>query len=283
MHMGNQSTSIETPVDEAGQAEETTEGAEEETDGATDEAAQEGDDAQSEQAGDAGADGGAGTGEAGEDGEAEEAAAGPAEGEDQPLTFTRSQFDQAVAEAVKKHTAAAPAAPAPAPRELSEEEWAKKEEEWGVGRSTIKQVATMATSVYQQVMAAVQSEMAPFKRDIALTGLSREPGFADVGALRSGIEQFLERVPGHLHNDMETLKTAAIYARGLQANKRVAQVRSAQERNRRIVTKTRPASPTGKRTHSVRLTPIQRDAARFHPGGEAGYIKDLAGRGKPIG
>lgn len=246
-------------------------------------------DGEVEQSGETDSDGREGAGKDGENaGEAEGEVDG-AEGDDKPLTFTRDQFQQAVAEAVQRQLAeAAPKEEAAAPaKELTEEDWAKKEEEWGMPRTAIKQVGAVSMKVFDAVSKMLDERLSRFERRDSIEALSREPGFADAKALQPGIDQYMKEmeVPSRLQSDPKILKAAAIYARGLGASKRVQKARTESEKNRKISGVARPASPgngKGKVGGGTGLTPAQKIAAKMHPGGEAGYIKDLKARGTPI-
>lgn len=263
-------------------------GAEKEDSNVEDQTGKETADGEVEPSGEADPDGGEGAGKDGEDaGEAEGEVDG-AEGDDKPLSFTRDQFSQAVAEAVQKQLADAKPAnePAAAVKEPTEEEWAKREEEWGMPRTAIKQVGQTAMKVYDAVSKMLDERLSKFERRDSIEALSREPGFADAKALQPGIDTYMKEmgVPSRMQSDPRVLKAAAIYARGLGASKRVQKARTESEKNRKISGVARPASPgNGKgKAGATSLTPAQKIAARMHPGGETGYIKDLKARGTPI-
>jgi hypothetical protein len=245
-------------------------------------------DGEAEQSGEADPDGGEGAGKDGEDAGETEGEVDGAEGDDKPLSYTRSQFDQAVAEAVQKQLAEAAPKDEPAPaKELTEEEWAKKEEDWGMPRTAIKQVGATAMKVYDAVSKMLDERLSKFERRDSIDALSREPGFADAKALQPGIDQYMKEmgVPSRMQSDPRILKAAAIYARGLSASKRVQKARTESEKHRKISGVARPASPgngKGKAGGGTSLTPAQKIAAKLHPGGEAGYIRDLKARGTPI-
>lgn len=278
--MGKENTIIDQPLDKGGEPDEGPEG---EGDGAAPAAGAEADENEPQPGGEADPQRGEGAGEAGGVREEAEDGAGDAEGADDPLKGALARLETAEKElaALKGRPAEAP----PAPKELSEEEWVKKEEEWGVGRNAIKQVASMHMSLFNHVNQMLDDRLGRFEVDSSLARLAHEPGFSDVNALRSGIDEFLQDVSPGRRSDPNVLKKAAIYARGLQAASRVNKARNSGERNRRIITKARPAAPSGgvRRPHSAALTPSQRSAAAFHPEGEEGYKRDLAARGKPIG
>lgn len=230
-----------------------------------------------------GADGGAEGGEAGEGGEEGEGDAG---GEaEAPTALTAEQVDAILEKRLAEREAARKDQGAASARELTEEEWQKKEEEWGgVSRQAIQSVANMHVQLLNLVMAKMDERLSKFERQDALTSLSKEQGFSDAVSLRPGIEEFMKDFPVNMHSNPGLLKKAVIYARGLGANGRLAAARSAGEKNRKIVGAGRPAAPSSSARRPVGgpLNLTQRAAAALHPGGEAGYRKDLASRGKPL-
>ena len=83
-------------------------------------------------------------------------------------------------------------------------------------------------------------------------------------------------MPAQLQNDPNMLKKAAIYARGLAPRKPASD-----ERNRRIVSKSRPSSPSAsgsRKSGGPALTAIQKDAARAVGMSEDEYKQSLAGK-----
>lgn len=172
--------------------------------------------------------------------------------------------------------------PEPPPQPMTEEQWAKHEADWGVPRTTIQKTLDVAIKVQRDMRAYVDEKFSALERDSAISRLAKEQGFADVGRLRSGMDEFLKDFDPKYHADPVLLKKAAIFARGLASQKDIKTMRNSDEKNRQIANRIRPGRSEGGSSHasSRGLTPAQREAAELLEGGEAEYQKISKDRAK---
>lgn len=212
------------------------------------------DGSESEQGGEPGADGGAEGGEAGEAGGGEEGAPGtegegpagqPADLNEQIAEGVRTALEAMGIDPTAQFKPQTPEPEAPVWKEPSEEQWVQHETQWGVPRTAIKATIQRMAMVKADVMESVQAMFAPMLKDQALGVLARTKGFEDVPRLRGHIDEFLKPFDTKHHSNPELLKRAAIYARGMAARSQVRRAVQGQERNRQIGGVRRPASPNG--------------------------------------
>lgn len=219
--------------------------------------------------------GGAGEGEEGTPGEAADGAE-PGAVDGPALPFDPEAFKAGIIEEVR----AAVQPPAPAAKELTEEEWAAKEQEWGVPRSTIKAATMQSVQVYNRVLEAMEARLAPIMVSEAVRQISREKGYGDAVALRPGIDKYLSKFPVQHHANPDLLRMAVVYARGLAAQTNVRKARNANERNLKIAGAGRPGAGgggTAPRSAAPRLTATQSDVARKFNMSDAEYAKLKSG------
>ncbi len=174
--------------------------------------------------------------------------------------------------------------PAPA-KEISEEEWAKHEADWGIPRTAIKATVSRMERVAQHVLKAMDERFAKFEKAESLRTLSREKGFEDSMRYQKDIDEFLTQYQPQFHSNPTVLKRAVIYARGLHAKDAVTKARNGNERNLRIV---QPGGRPGAggapvRTGSkVQLTASQKSAARSVGWTDQQYIENKFGKRKQL-
>lgn len=161
-----------------------------------------------------------------------------AEGDGDP--FDPKAFEENI---LKKIDERLKPAEAPKPVEFTEEQWAAKEQEFGVPRSAIQRFTGMAVQVHDRIMAAMDARFASIEKEGALRTLSRTKGFEDAQRYPKGIEHFLQKYDPKYHSNPELLKQAVVYARGLAASRNIQRVRVEKERHRTISGAARPASP----------------------------------------
>lgn len=174
--------------------------------------------------------------------------------------------------------------PAEVPKALTEEEWSKHEQDWGVPRAAIERVTQQNVRVVNHLREYIDGELAKLRFDSAITDFSKTPGFNDAARYKKDVQEFLGSYEPRHWNNPDLLKKAVFYARGVNAQGTIQRVRADTERNRKIAGAARPASPGG----SIRkgalppLTPTQREAAMLMPGGEAEYNKFRVGGGRRV-
>lgn len=228
-----------------------------------------------------GADGGAEGGEAREGAGGDEVQAGTEEGKPDPvatLQATVADLQKKLEDALanKPQLKAKEEAPKP-PVELTEEEWAAREQALGIPRNAIKWQAKQGEYIYKAVMEGVErilnERMGGFEKSSALSKLSKETGFEDAGRYQKEVDEFLADFSPEHHSNPALLKKAVVYARGLNAKRDLSRVRSDGERNKVISGSGRPAAPSA--GNRVRITPLnllQKQAAQLM-GSEAEYNK----------
>ncbi len=167
--------------------------------------------------------------------------------------------------------------PAPAAKEIPDEEWVKHESEWGIPRTAIKNVVSRMERVVNHVMAKMDERFAKFEKGDAIRALSQEKGFNDISRYQKDIDEFLGRYHPKHHSNPELLKQAVFYARGKNMNSAVRRAAVGAERNRKIAGVARPASATGPQGKNGvvkrALTPIERSAARAAGMSDEAYLK----------
>lgn len=160
-------------------------------------------------------------------------------------------------------------------KQMTDEEWAKLEQQTGAPRSTIEFFTNQNVKVVEKLTQYIDSKLAKLEFDSSLNDFSRTPGFQDAVRYKKDVQEFLSTYePKHWTNP-DLLKRAVIYSRGLHAGENVQKARTDSERNRKIAGAARPASPGGSARKSATppLTQAQREVASMMPGGEAEYLK----------
>jgi len=245
-----------------------------------------GNDVVNEPAGDTDPVGGEEAGEAGKDAGAPEGEAANAEGDpesgvaEQP--FDPAAFKEDLIKEIQEKIA-----PPQAPQQLTEEQWAAKEQEFGVSRQAIQAFTQQNIKVYNAMREYVDAQFAAINKTTALQALSQEKGFTDAPRYRKEIDQFLSKFDPKVHSNPQLLKDAVIYARGLAASGNIQRARNDGERNRRIAGAARPSSPNAnggarKPAATPSLTREQRDAASKFGMSDAEYAGLMKKRGTPI-
>jgi hypothetical protein len=171
------------------------------------------------------------------------------------------------------------------PRDLTDEEWAKKEEEFGASRQTIKAFTNQNVQVYNAMREYVDSLFAGVHKENRLKEISQEKGFTDAMRYRKGIDQFLSKYDPKHHSNPELLRMAVVYARGLDRSASVQRARNDGERNRRIAGPARPSSPGNGRSGRPGLPALnatQKEVAAKFGMSDAEYAAQLKKRGTPI-
>jgi hypothetical protein len=168
-------------------------------------------------------------------------------------------------------------------REITEEEWAKHEEEWGVPRTTIDRVTRQSVQVFERAKEYIDSKLAALEGAQARANMSKE--FPDINRLKAGMDEFLADFDPKHHNNPNLLRRAAIYARGLASQGDIKRVRTSDEKNRQVAGRIKTGTQEGSRTPSSAQKPLsssQREAASMLPGGEAEYNKIKANKSRII-
>ena len=177
---------------------------------------------------------------------------------------------------------------ASAPKELSEEDWKKLEDQWGIaekdgipgnfGRKGIQQIVRLIGGMSQSFREMLNSELGGFKKEAAIAELAREKGSEDIKGYRKGIEEFLKDFDPRIHADKNILKKALTYARGLSASGKFKKALNSREKARKINASPGHGKPGGGKPaggKSVALSAEQKAAAKQAKMSEAEYIKYL--------
>lgn len=220
----------------------------------------------------------AGEVEAGGEGDGSEAANEGAEGTDLSPNSVEALHKQVADLTARLETLSKPREEAPAPvPQPTEEQWQAKADELGVSVKYLKFETTQKANLYNRIKQEIISEMtgrfSKFEKADAISSLSKDPQFADAPKYRKDIDTFLEKFDAKEQSNPELLKMAVIYARGLNAKKREAGIRSDGERNRHINGAARPASSSsGTRSKVTPLFGNQKVVAAMM-NGDAEYNK----------
>lgn len=161
-----------------------------------------------------------------------------------------------------------------APKPMSDEDWAKLEQQTGAPRSTIEFFTNQNVKVVNHLKEYIDSAIAKLSFGSAIDEFAKTPGFQDATRYKKDIQEFLNTYePKHWTNP-EVLKRAVIYSRGLNANANLQKVRNDSERNRKIAGVGRPAAPAGgiRKPALPPLNQAQKEAAALM-GSEAEYNK----------
>lgn len=160
-------------------------------------------------------------------------------------------------------------------KQMTDEEWAKLEQQTGAPRSTIEFFTNQNVRVVEKLTQYIDSKLAKLEFDSSINDFSRTPGFQDAVRYKKDVQDFLSAYdPKHWTNP-ELLKRAVIYSRGLHSGENVQRARTDSERNRKIAGAARPMAPGGsaRKPATPPLTQAQREVAAMMPGGEAEYLK----------
>lgn len=209
----------------------------------------------------------------------------PLENIDEEIGKMRSELREEILNEIKQSQQQAQAQQ---PIQLTDEQWAQKEQELGIPRNAIKAMTSQAVMVYNKIKDEVsqmlQERFSGIETDNAIKSVGQEKGFSDINTFRSGINEFLSKYDVKHHSNPELLKTAYFYAKGKSANSNVRRARVESERNKKISGSARPASPNGaNRTATTKpLNASQLDVAKHFGMTPEQYSKLKAERGKPI-
>jgi len=227
------------------------------------------------------ADGGQDEGQAGE-----EEASGDIE---DPKTLIQG-LTQKIEELEKRLTQPAPLAAkegnAPAPiTPISEEEWAKYEEERGIPRTAQTWMTQTLVRAVGDMQRMIDQRFAKLDRQETMSNLSKNPEFADANKYSKEVEQYLQKVDPRFHSNEEVLKDAVIWARGINYKKSVQNVRNEKEINKRVAGVARPAAggfKSGGSKSAPTLTALEKSAADATNTSYAEYAA-MKGKGRIIG
>lgn len=248
-------------------------------DGAQDDPIKETSDAEPEPSENSDPNGGA---EGPEDGEPGQENAGEPEPEAQPAEPTIAQLQSQLAEMTAKVEAALAIKNNPAPvepkvAELTDEQWAKAEEQYGMSRNGIQFMTGQIVKAVQSIMGEMDKRFGSLDKDKAFDSLAKDPQFADAKTYQKEMNEWLGQFDPSLHSKPELLKSAYWVAKGKNAGKVVAKVRKEGERNKQVAGAGRPAAPnTGARSKTpAPLNGYQKRVAEMM-GGEDAYRKTKA-------
>lgn len=162
------------------------------------------------------------------------------------------------------------------PRQITEEQWVEHEKTWGLPRTAIAKTTEQSVKVYNKMKEYVDAELGVFKKDLAINSLARDPKFADINSLRSGIDEFLKDFAPRDHSNPQLLQRGYYYSKGLKSSANVTRARVSDEKNRQIAGRIKTGKPdVNVRNKSTKpLTEAERQVAEMLPGGEKEF-RDL--------
>jgi hypothetical protein len=173
-----------------------------------------------------------------------------------------------VDELEKRLSQPAPLAPKEVPVEqkapqITEEEWAKYEEERGIPRTAQTWITNTLVRAVQDIEKVINQRFARIDRKEAIQGMASNPEFSDANKYQKEMDQYLEKVDPRYHANPEVLKDALIWARGMNYKKTVQNVRNEREVNKRISGVARPSTGGAKSSSksTPALTALEKSAA----------------------
>jgi len=156
------------------------------------------------------------------------------------------------------------------PIELTEEQWVEKEEQWGVGRSAIKNMTAQNVQVYNKIVEHVESllnqRLGGMESESVFSTFSQQKGFQDAPRYKGAMTEFLSKYNQSDRRNPELLQMAYFYAKGRSSDKNIRQAHNNGNKNKQIIGVGRPATPggSGKRGTTKPLSKVQQDtASRF--------------------
>lgn len=210
--------------------------------------------------GDADSDGGAEVGEAEESDSEEGSEAGEVEESGDEVAETSEVIKglQTKIAELEQKLSQPPAPPPTAPKELSEEDWAKLESEWGSPRTTIDKTTRMVMNVHQNIKDYVDAKFAKYEINEAKSSLASDPEYSDANKYSAEIDEYLNKVDPRYRTNPTVLRDAVIWARGKNMKGAISKVRDEKDRNKKIAGVARPSAPsTGKPKTGGGITELQ--------------------------
>ncbi|RTL20760.1 MAG: hypothetical protein EKK55_17395 [Rhodocyclaceae bacterium] len=206
----------------------------------------------------------------------------PEEGEGKPSEL--DALKALLAEANKKLKAREeeekPDATPAAPPQMTDEQWAKVQEEWGMDRRGIEKVTAQNAYLYRKIIGEVSKMMAPFHKERVIAQMEKQEEFKDIRQHLSGVDEFLANFDDDQHANEKLLALGLMYARGKGLNKAVRTAANSKERNKKIAGAARPAAPSAgaAKKPSRGLNEMERQAARLGGMTDEEYLKMKTGR-----
>lgn len=166
---------------------------------------------------------------------------------------------------------------------ISEEEWSRYEEERGIPRTAQTWVTNALVRVVSDVKREMDNRFARFDRQDTMGQLAKDPEFSDASKYPKEVDQYLAKVDPRFHSNVDVLKDAVIWARGMNYKKNVQTIQNDKEKNKRIAGVARPAAGGGSKGSgkSVSLTALEKSAAAATGMSESEYAS-LKGKSKVI-
>lgn len=172
---------------------------------------------------------------------------------------------------------------AEAPKAMSDEEWAKIEEDTGMKRAGVKFLAEKILGPsLKKIVDTFGSRLAKMESNSAFTAMAGNPKFKDIGAYRGRMEKILQDYSPEARNNPGIMRLAYFAAKGMGIKKAVAAESQRREVRKKISVTKRPGGGKGgegRGGKSVTLTPIQKQAAKLAGMSEKEYISNMRPRG----
>lgn len=168
---------------------------------------------------------------------------------------------------------------------ITDEKWAEIEQKWGgMPRGHIQPIMRQQILLEKRLNATLDARFARFEKREVIDEMSHDPKFRDIKAHMAGINEFMDNFDVSQHADPKLLALAYGYSKGKGSAGAVRKAAKGREINRRIAGPARPAGTGGghaapKKPGSIRLTPVQRQAAAAAGMSEKDYIANMRRRG----
>lgn len=263
-------------LEEAGIAGEDTESTGDD-DGAETSTDTETDDAKPDEAGDESNDGSGEGAEADGAGEKDDGKSGLEEKEPTTVEAAFELLKQKEAEIARLKGETKSAEAGPAPKQMTDEDWAVLENRFGgLSRSQIEPIAEFMDRASKSVEDRIVSRIAKIEKELTINAMAEQDGTRDVRSYRKEMEEYLGNFDQRSHADPKLLKMAYIYARGLKAPEAVKRAVASKERGLKVIGVGKPntgGGSAGGKGSGVKLTPQERAVAKAAGMSEAEYAK----------
>jgi hypothetical protein len=170
---------------------------------------------------------------------------------------------------------------------MTDEQWAAVEEKTGMKKDAFHFITErLFKPALTQLAKNFGAQLAELKGASTFDRLAKDPKFKGVHAYRGRMEKFLSDFAPEVRSNPKILRMAYLAARGMGAKKAVQDEGNRRELRKKITMKHRPGAGGagdggGKGGKSkIKLTPVQRQAARLGGMTDAEYLKEMRPRKK---
>ncbi len=170
---------------------------------------------------------------------------------------------------------------------MTDDQWAQVEEQTGMKKAAFTFVTErIFKPALQQLAKNFGTQLAELKSASVYDRLAKDPKFKGVQAYRPRMEKILSQFAPEVRTNPSILRMAYLAAKGMGAKKAVQDEGNRREMRKKITMKSRPGAggagdgggKDGK--GKIRLSPVQRQAAKLGGMSDAEYIREMRPRKK---